>query len=84
MQLKNQSSIMLEDYEESISLTPRTWSSRNLARKSKHGETRSKTNDIKSKLACILEARESTRMRMEENLPKYHEDISQEKKDNSL
>ena len=104
MQLKNQSSIMLEDYEESISLTPRTWSSRKsfkkqeeiwkhqwlqlclarLVRKRKHGETRSKTNDFKSKLACILEARESTRMRMEENLPKYHEDISQEKKDNSL
>ena len=42
--------------------------------KSKPGETRSKTNDHKSKFACILEASESTRMRMEESLPKYHED----------
>ena len=42
--------------------------------KSKHGETRSKTNDFKSKLACILEASESTRLRMGESLPKYHED----------
>ena len=35
---------------------------------------RSKTNDFKSKFARILEASESTRMRMEESLPKYHED----------
>ena len=39
-------------------------------KKNKHGETRSKTNDLKSKFACILEASESTRMRMEETLPK--------------
>ena len=85
-QLKNQSSIMLEDHEESISLTLRTWRSRKSSKKrgrrkletpvapavpcktckkSKHGETRSKTTDFKSKLACILEASESTRMRME-------------------
>ena len=31
------------------------------------------SNKIKTKLACILEASESTRMRMEESLPKYHE-----------
>ena len=43
-------------------------------KKSKNGETRSKTNDFKSKFACILEASESTRMRMEESLPNYHED----------
>ena len=43
-------------------------------KKNKHGETRSKTNDFKSKFACILEASESTRMRMEESLPKYHVD----------
>ena len=43
-------------------------------KKSKHGETRGKTNDFKSKFACILEASESTRMRMEESLPNYHED----------
>ena len=32
----------------------------------KHGVTRGKTNEIKSKLACILEASESTRLRMGE------------------
>ena len=53
-------------------------------KKSKHGETRSKTNDFKSKFACILEASESTRMRMEESLPKYHEDHVAEKGDNTL
>ena len=42
--------------------------------KSKKEETRSKTNDIKSKFACILETSESTRLRMEESLSKYHED----------
>ena len=39
--------------------------------------------DFKSKFACILEASESTRMRMEESLPNYHEDIAG-KGDNSL
>ena len=43
-------------------------------KKNNHGETCSKTNDFRSKFACILEASESTRMRMEESLPKYHED----------
>ena len=52
--------------------------------KSKHGETHSKTNDFKFKFACILEASESTRMRMEETLPKYHEDHIAGKGDNSL
>ena len=42
------------------------------SRKSKHGETRSKTNVFKSKFACILEASESTRLRMEESLPNHH------------
>ena len=42
-------------------------------KKDNHGVTRSKTNEFKSKFACILEASESTRMRMEETLPKYHE-----------
>ena len=37
-------------------------------KKSEKGEIRSKTNDFKSKLACILEASESTRLRMEESL----------------
>ena len=50
----------------------------------KHGETRGRTNEIKSKLACILEASESTRLRMGESLPNYHEDHIAEKGDNSL
>ena len=50
----------------------------------KHGETRGKTNEIKSKLVCILEAGGSTRMRMEESLPNYHEDHIATKEDNSL
>ena len=52
--------------------------------RSKHGETRGKTNDFKSKFACILEASESTRLRMEESLPNYHEDHIAGKGDNSL
>ena len=36
--------------------------------------TRSKTNDFKSKLECILEASELTRLRMGESLPIHHED----------
>ena len=86
-QLKNQSSTMLEDYGESISLTPRTRSSKKpvdsrqkletpmapampckTSKKNKHGETRGETrgetNDFKSKFACILEASESTRLRI--------------------
>ena len=46
-----------------------------LCKKSKKGEIRSMTNDFKSNFACILEASEATRMRMEECLPKYHEDL---------
>ena len=53
-------------------------------KKSTHGETRSKTNDFKSKFACMLEASESTRMRVEESLPKYHEDHIAGSGDNSL
>ena len=53
-------------------------------KKNKHGETRSKTNDFKSKFACILEAGESTRMRMENLYQKYHEDHVAGKGDNSL
>ena len=44
------------------------------SKKCKHGVARGKTNEFKSKLACILEASESTRLRMEESLPNYHED----------
>ena len=43
-------------------------------KKTKHGETRTKTNGFKSKFACILEASEPTRMRMEGTLSNYHED----------
>ena len=50
----------------------------------KHGETRGKTNEMKSKLACILEASESTRLRMGEPLPTHHEDHVAGKGDNSL
>ena len=53
-------------------------------KENKHGETRSKTNDFRSRFACILEASESTRMRLEESLPKYHEDHFEGKRDNSL
>ena len=41
-------------------------------------------NDFKFKFACILEASESTRMRMEEFLPKCHEDHIARRGDNSL
>ena len=55
--------------------TSKTW---------KHGVTRGKTNEIKSKLACILEASESTRLRMEDSLPNHHEDHIAGNWDNSL
>ena len=53
-------------------------------KKSKNGETRSKTDDFKSKFACILEASESTRMQMEESPQNYHEGHVAGKGDNSL
>ena len=37
------------------------------------------SNKIKTRLACILEASESTRLRMGESSPNHHEDILQEK-----
>ena len=55
-----------------------------ISKKSKNGETRSKTNDFKSKFACILEASESARLRMGESLPNHHEDHIAGKGDNSL
>ena len=51
---------------------------------SKHGETRGKTIEFKSKLACILEASEFTRLCMEESLRNYHEDQIAGKGDNFL
>ena len=42
------------------------------------------SNKIKTKLACILEASESARLRMEEFLPNHHEDHVAGQGDNSL
>ena len=36
------------------------------------------SNKLKTKLACILEANESTRLRMGESLPNHHEDQKQQ------
>ena len=44
----------------------------------------SESNKIKTKLACILEASESTRLRMGESLPNHHEDHIAGKGNNSL
>ena len=42
------------------------------------------SNKTKSKLACILEASDSTRLHMGESLPNHHEDHIAGKVDNSL
>ena len=42
------------------------------------------SNKIKTKLACILEADESTRMRMGNSIPNYHEDHIAGKGENSF
>ena len=55
------------------------------SKKSKHGETRGKTNKSNQNLCvCVLEASESTRLRMGESLPNYHEDHIAGKGDKSL
>ena len=54
------------------------------SKNSQHGVTRGTSNEIKFKLACILEASESTRLRMGESLPNYHEDHIAGKEDSSL
>ena len=54
------------------------------SKNSQHVVTRGTSNEIKSKLACILEASESTRLRMGESLPNYHEDHIAGEGDNSL
>ena len=102
--MKNRNSKMQEDYEESISLPLRTWSSRKSLKKheenSRHqwlqlclARLARKTSMVRPaarlmisilKFACILEASESTRMRMEETPPKYHEDHIAGGRDNSL
>ena len=43
-------------------------------KKNKKGKIRGKTDDFKSKNACILEASEPTRLRMKKSLPNHHED----------
>ena len=55
-----------------------------MSKNSQNWVTRGKSSEIKSKLVCILEASESTRLRMEESLPNYHEDHIAGKEDNSL
>ena len=79
------------EFKETIKSARKHWKHQQLqpclarhARKSKHGETRSKTNDFKSKFAYILEASESTRLRMEESLQNDHEDHIAGKGNNSL
>ena len=42
------------------------------------------SNKVKTKLACFLEADESTRLRMGNSVPNYHEDHTARKGDNSL
>ena len=54
------------------------------SKNSQHKRTSGKSNEIKSKLACILEAIESTRLRMGESLPNHHEDHVAGKGDSSL
>ena len=46
--------------------------------------TRGKSNEIGSKLPCIMEADESTRMRMGNSIPHHHEDHIAGKVENSL
>ena len=54
------------------------------SKNSQHEVTRGKSNEIKSKLACILSASESTRLRMGESLPIHREDHIAGKGENSL
>ena len=53
-------------------------------KRSKNGETRSKTIDLKSRFARTLKASESRRMSIENFLPNYHENHIAGKGDNSL
>ena len=55
-----------------------------ISKNSQNWVTRGKSNEIKSKLPCILEASESTRLRMGESLPIHHEDHIAGKGENSL
>ena len=55
-----------------------------ISKKKKNCGNGEKSNKVKSKLACILEASEFTRLRMGESLPTHHEDHVAGKGDNSL
>ena len=55
-----------------------------ISKNNQHGSTRGKSNEIQSKLVCILEANETTRLRMGESLPKHHEDHVAGKREKSL
>ena len=55
-----------------------------MSKNNQHAVTRGKSKEFKSKLACILEASESTRLRMAESLPEHHEDRIARKEVNSL
>ena len=54
------------------------------SKNSQHGVTRGESTEIKSKLACILEASESTRLCIGQSIPNHHEDHIAGKGDNSL
>ena len=54
------------------------------AKNNQNWENRGKSNETKSKFACIVEASESTRLRMGESVPNRHEDHIAGKGDNSL
>ena len=54
------------------------------SKNSQHGVSRGKSDVFKSKLVCILEARESPRLRVAGSLPNHHEDHVAGKGDNSL
>ena len=45
-----------------------------ISKSNQNWATRGKSNEIKSKLACVLEASGSTRLRVGESLPNHHED----------
>ena len=99
--MKNQNSMMQENYEEFISLTLRIEFKETIKNDRKKLETPMapampcKTSKIckhgvalgkmtSNQNLCILEATESTRLRMGESLPNYHEDHIAIKGENSL
>ena len=55
-----------------------------ISKNNQNWENRGKSTETKSKLACILEADESTRLHMGESFPNHHEDLIAGKGDNSL